>query len=156
MRYLDIDNRTVHFADESGLPLNHILILEPEVFAVSRVVVLLLSPRDRTFEFLHAEYDLNETTTVQVLLEQLPTLATDEVFREYTFSAISRKDDSVQLINCMSLEDCGLKESEMVIAVLDGYLVTDIVRLAAPLLANRKITKAVSIQGNECHLYEER
>jgi hypothetical protein len=149
MQFLDTGNRTVHFADESGLPLKHVRILESEEAAGSRVVVLLLSPKDRTFEFLHAEYELNETTTVQVLLEQLPTLATNEVFRDYSFSAIFRKTDNVQLINCMLLEDCGLEESEMVIAVLDGYLVPEIVGMAAPLLANRKITKAVSTQGNE-------
>lgn len=81
-------HRRISFADEKGLPLMHIRIMQgPQVH---RLVILILSPQDRTFEFVHVEYPLDTSTTVQVLLEQLPHLVAHPVFRQQTLGCLAK------------------------------------------------------------------
>lgn len=140
----DMQSRRVSFADDAGLPLQQVRLVEKQVSAFSRIVVLLLSPEDRVFEFLHAEFPLDDSTTVDVLLEQLPLIATNEVFNDKTFVAISRTKNNTQLENSAPLQDCSLDESELVLGVMEGFSVPDIAAFALPLLVNQKILKAVS------------
>jgi hypothetical protein len=135
-------SRRVKFADESGLALTQVRVLEP--VSVRRVVLLMMSPDDRTFEFLHAEYPLNNSTTVQVLMEQLPKLATNPVFQRQEFYCLSKTKSNDQLPKSWSLQDCDLEDSELLLGVLQGYSVPEMAAFALPLLVNGKIIKAVN------------
>jgi len=144
--FQDSLNRTVHFADDMGMDLVKVHAFEKPIAALSRLIILLLSPEQRTFEFLHAEYPLDETTTVQVLLEQLPLLATNKVFAPLEFCKLSRTKNNEELDTDALLSECQLEESELVLGVLKNYSIPQIATFAVPLLVNGKITKAVSFQ----------
>jgi hypothetical protein len=146
LSYFAATFRRVHFADEVGLALKQIHILEPHDAATSRIVVLLLSPKERVFEFLHAEYPRDPATTVQVLLEQIPEIATNPVFQTKTFSSISKTKNKAELRLWGPLQDCDLEESELVLGILEGFTANDIANFALPLLVNGKIIKAVSFR----------
>jgi len=136
-------NRKIRFADEEGQPLTKEYLLQREANYASRIVVMLLSPKDRKFEFLHAEYPVDESTTVQVLLEQVPSLATNEAFRGKTFNALLQTETSRQLDNNLALQDYGLKESEIVLGIPDDFTVANMTKMAVPLLLNKKLMKTV-------------
>jgi hypothetical protein len=74
--------RRVRFADDHGLPLLNVVHLDPVMATEGRLVVLLLSPPERTFEFIQVEYPMDDSTTINDLVEQLPGLATNAVFQE--------------------------------------------------------------------------
>lgn len=137
------ENRKLRFADELGKPLTKEHIIEREANYASRIVVMLLSPRDRKFEFLHAEYPLDESTTVQVLLEQVPLLATNDAFRTKKFNALLQTETSRQLDNALALQDYCFKESEIVLGIPDDFTVANMTKMAVPLLLNKKLMKTV-------------
>lgn len=134
--------RRVSFADEWGSPLNKIRVIDPP--AVKRVLLLLLSPSDRKFEFLNIEYPLDDNTTNQVILDQIPKLVANPVFRKQTFSCFARTCKNETLENNMLMGDCELAENELLLGVLEGYPVAEIGAFAVPLLLNGDIIKAVT------------
>jgi len=136
-------NRRIRFADEAGQELTKEYVIEREANYASRIVVMLLSPRDRKFEFLHAEYPLDESTTVQVLLEQVPLLATNDAFRTKKFNALLQTETSRQLDNNLALQDYCFKESEIVLGIPDDFTVANMTKMAVPLLLNKKLMKTV-------------
>ena len=140
--------KTIRFADEHGLPMETVYMLEgpDDPAAVGRVVVLLLKPEVRKFEFIHAEYRLNSRTSVSNLLEQLPGMASNEILTAQRYSSLfrSREGCSEELIGALSLQDCCLDKNEVIIGVMGGYSGQDIVNCALPLIYNDKISKAVS------------
>jgi hypothetical protein len=133
--------RRVSFADEWGSALGEIRIIAPP--ALRRAVVLLLSPPDRKFEFLNIEYPLDDTTTVQVVLDQIPKLASNPVFRHLTFSSVARTCKNEKLDNKVLMGECELADNELLLGILTGYPVTQIGAFAVPLLLNGDIIKAV-------------
>eukprot|EP00526_Cylindrotheca_closterium_P004054 CAMPEP_0113644914 /NCGR_PEP_ID=MMETSP0017_2-20120614/23648_1 /TAXON_ID=2856 /ORGANISM="Cylindrotheca closterium" /LENGTH=1158 /DNA_ID=CAMNT_0000556569 /DNA_START=241 /DNA_END=3717 /DNA_ORIENTATION=+ /assembly_acc=CAM_ASM_000147 len=137
------ENRKLRFADEVGKDLTKEYVIEREANYASRIVVMLLSPRDRKFEFLHAEYPLDESTTVQVLLEQVPLLATNDAFRTKKFNALLQTETSRQLDNNLALQDYCFKESEIVLGIPDDFTVANMTKMAVPLLLNKKLMKTV-------------
>jgi hypothetical protein len=137
------ENRKIRFADEAGQELTKEYVIEREANYASRIVVMLLSPRDRKFEFLHAEYPLDESTTVQVLLEQVPLLATNDAFRTKKFNALLQTETSRQLDNNLALQDYCFKESEIVLGIPDDFTVANMTKMAVPLLLNKKLMKTV-------------
>jgi hypothetical protein len=137
------ENRKIRFADEAGLQLVEEHLIHREANYASRIVVMLLSPKDRKFEFLHAEYPLDASTTVQVLLEQVPALATNDAFRSKTFNALLQTETSRQLDNNLALQDYSFKESEIVLGIPDDFTVANMTKMAVPLLLNKKLMKTV-------------
>ncbi|CAJ1935049.1 unnamed protein product [Cylindrotheca closterium] len=137
------ENRKLRFADEEGHALTKEHVIEREANYASRIVVMLLSPRDRKFEFLHAEYPLDASTTVQVLLEQVPLLATNDAFRTKKFNALLQTENSRQLDNALALQDYCFKESEIVLGIPDDFTVANMTKMAVPLLLNKKLMKTV-------------
>lgn len=135
-------NRRVSFADERGSPLKEIRFLEPPDYR--RMVLLLLSPNDRKFEFLHLEYPLDDNTTVQALVDQIPKLAANPVFRRFTFSCLARTSKNEKLDNNKLIGDYELAENELLLGILMGYAATEIGTCAVPLLLNGDIIKAVN------------
>jgi hypothetical protein len=136
-------SRKIRFADEHGAPLTEEFLIKREANYASRIVVMLLSPRERKFEFLHAEYPLDASTTVQVLLEQVPELATNEAFRTKKFTALLQTETSRQLDNKLALEDYTFKESEIVLGIPDDFTAGNMAKMAVPLLLNKKLMKTV-------------
>jgi hypothetical protein len=137
------ENRKIRFADEVGKQLAEEHLIHREANYASRIVVMLLSPKDRKFEFLHAEYPLDASTTVQVLLEQVPALATNDAFRSKTFNALLQTETSRQLDNNLALQDYSFKESEIVLGIPDDFTVANMTKMAVPLLLNKKLMKTV-------------
>eukprot|EP00934_Nitzschia_sp_Nitz4_P006633 Nitzschia sp. Nitz4//scaffold43_size134323//44542//45978//NITZ4_003293-RA/size134323-processed-gene-0.37-mRNA-1//-1//CDS//3329551930//6623//frame0 len=138
--------RRVSFADEKGFPLDQIRFLEAP--PSQRLVILALSPRDRTYEFVHLEYPTDPSTTVQVLLEQLPSLLVHKVFSQHKFAYLSRlKQRTGQpgpLDEQWPLARCPLEDGELVLGVLRGHIISEMTAFAMSLLRNKKIAKAVS------------
>ena len=134
--------RRVSFADEWGSPLKEVRVMEAP--PVRRLVLLLLSPEDRKFEFLHLEYPLDDSTTVQVVLEQLPKLVANPIFRQLSFSCLAKTSKNEKLDNMKSMADCDLADNELLIGILPGYSMNQIGGFAVPLLLNGDIIKAVS------------
>jgi hypothetical protein len=142
--FQDTITRTVRFADEEGKPLTQVHLIRSVRGLLSRVVVLLMSPSERIFEFLHVEYPLDDSTTVEVVLEQLPKICSNPVFRFKKFVTLSNTKNQELLDHEITMRDCHLAESELVLAVLDGYTVNEMASFALPLLLNGRIQKAVS------------
>ncbi|KAG7347944.1 hypothetical protein IV203_016649 [Nitzschia inconspicua] len=163
--------KRLSFADDHGLELEQTHLLDPPPETAGRIVVLLLNPLERIFEFLHIECPYDESTTVQVLVEQLPALATMHIFQYTRFIGLARissdtvgelspqdatkygnepstkseKDDPLPsfLDSALLLGNVGFRNFELVFAVPEQYSCTDIVMQAYPLLLNGTITKAL-------------
>lgn len=135
--------KTVSFSDKDGGPLHETRVIEPP--QVRRLVLLLLSPQDRKFEFLHLEYPLDDNTTVQVVVDQIPKLASNPLFRRFTFSCLAKTSKNEQLDNDALMGDCELREHELLLGVPMGYPVHQIGAFAVPLLLNGDIIKAVKL-----------
>jgi hypothetical protein len=142
--FQDTFTRSVRFADEEGKPLTQVHLIKTVRGLLSRVVVLLMSPSERVFEFLHAEYPQDDSTTVQVVLEQVPKICNNPVFRFKKFVTLSRTRNQEILENESTMNDSRLDEGELLLAILDGYNVNEMASFALPLLLNGRIQKAVS------------
>lgn len=134
--------RRVSFADERGVPLVEVRELDPPLY--QRMVLLLLSPNDRKFEFLHLEYPLDDNTTVQVVIDQVPKVSANPVFQRFTFSCLARTSRNEKLENNHLIGDCKLVENELLLGIPMGYAMTQIGACAVPLLLNGDIIKAVN------------
>eukprot|EP00339_Tiarina_fusa_P013825 CAMPEP_0117006000 /NCGR_PEP_ID=MMETSP0472-20121206/6385_1 /TAXON_ID=693140 ORGANISM="Tiarina fusus, Strain LIS" /NCGR_SAMPLE_ID=MMETSP0472 /ASSEMBLY_ACC=CAM_ASM_000603 /LENGTH=438 /DNA_ID=CAMNT_0004707341 /DNA_START=103 /DNA_END=1416 /DNA_ORIENTATION=+ len=141
--FQDTITRTIRFADEEGKPLTQVHLIKSVRGLLSRCVVLLMSPSERIFEFLHAEYPLDDSTTVEVVLEQLPKICSNPVFRFKNFVTLSKTKTQELLDPESTMRDCHLAESELLLAILDGYTVNEMASFALPLLLNGRIQKAV-------------
>jgi hypothetical protein len=139
--------KTIRFADEDGLPMETVYMLggPDDPAAVGRVVVLLLKPEVRKFEFIYAEYRLNSKTSVSNLLEQLPGMASHEILTAQTYSSLFRsREGCSELIGALPLQDCRLDKNEVIIGVMSGYSGQGIMKCALPLIYNDKLSKVVS------------
>lgn len=160
--------KRLSFADDHGLELERTRFLEPPPETSGRIVVLLLSPSERVFEFLHIECPYDETTTVQVLVEQLPALAAMDTFRYTKFIGLARIKSNVDadlredketceelrrsendnplptiLNSSLLLGNIGFRNCELVLAVPEKLSCSDVVVHAFPLLLNGTIMKAL-------------
>jgi len=139
---------TVRFADDHGgaLELVHwtITMYSEEENDWARAIVLLLSPKKKKFEFLHVSYNLYDKTSVMDVLNQLPQIATDDALKEQKYVGLLRKEGGRELINTVSIQSYYLKKNEILVAVVDGHYGKGMLRMALPLLENRKIMKAVT------------
>jgi hypothetical protein len=159
--------RVVRFADEEGLPMEDIchLMKEDEDGVMDRnhyeeLIVLILSPHDRKFEFLHIGYfpqanieEMRRATTVEGLLKDLPRMATDPLFQHATFDALYRSTPPTteggqavaQVIPAsdLLLRDCYFRENETVIATMVGSCQDEVLRGVGPLLENAGLMKRV-------------
>lgn len=141
-------NLYVRFADEHGQELERvhwtITMYSEEENDWVRAIVLLLSPRKKKFEFLHISYNVYDKNTVGDVLDQLPDIATDESLKSQKYVGLVRKEGGRELINTVSIQSYCLKKNEILVAVVDGHYGKAMLRMAKPLLENRKIMKTVS------------
>jgi hypothetical protein len=139
--------RSIRFADEQGLPMVRVHHLgdNDDPLAVNRLVILLLSPSDKKFEFAHVEYRLRAEATVADLLQQLPAFATSELFTTMEFESLYRTQcEDPKLDSSTLLHDIGFGKHEVMVPIRKGFSGEDIVKCAVPLLLNKRIIKGVS------------
>jgi hypothetical protein len=137
----------VRFADEVGDELEKIhwtltMYSEEETNWI-RIIILLLCPSKKKFEFLHVSFDKFEKTSISDILGQLPGLATDQALREQSYIGLIRKEGERELINKVSIQSYHLRKDEVLIAVVEGHYSKGIVRMAQPLVENNRILRAV-------------
>mmetsp|Transcript_25590 Transcript_25590/g.37802 ORF Transcript_25590/g.37802 Transcript_25590/m.37802 type:complete len:478 (-) Transcript_25590:742-2175(-) len=146
-------NLSVKFADECGkdLELIHytITLYSEEENDWVRTIILLLSPRQKMFEFLHVSYNVCDKTSIADILEQLPDLATDSALKEQRYVGLLRQEGERELINTVSIQSYGLCKDEIIVAVVAGHHGKAIMRMAKPLLENKRIVKAVKRAKNK-------
>jgi hypothetical protein len=140
--------RFVRFADDHGEKLE-IVYWTPTMYSVEendwvRLIILLLCPRKKMFEFLHVSYNIYDKTNIGDIVKQLPTIATDEALKCQRYVGLVRRDGERELINSVCIQSYKMKRKEMLIAVVDGFVGKSILRLAKPLLADKKMVKMVS------------
>jgi hypothetical protein len=166
-----LPKKRLSFADEHGFELEQTRVLDPPAETTGRIVILLLSPSERVFEFLHVECPYDEFTTVQVLVEQLQALATMHSLRYTKFIGLARVKSNVKgtsisqegeeneresvtdeedanplptlLDSSMLLGEVGFRNCELVLAIPDKLSCSEVVTHAYPLLLNGTIMKAL-------------
>lgn len=116
--------------------------LEPE--ACIRLVILLLHPIERKFEFVHCEYDNMEPdnrVSVRDCLSQLASMASNPVLQNLHFTALCWNDK--EMINCMTLQDFDLQEGELLVAIPEGHHPKEVLQQAANVLSNKGLQRMV-------------
>jgi hypothetical protein len=142
----DQKSRVIRFADEVGKPLADYCLIggKDDPHATGRIVIMLLSPQERKFEFIHAEFLRREKTTVAHVLYQVPKIATNVLFQSKTFINLCRtRQGNTDLDNNQILQDYDMEDSELLIGVLEGFTGKEMAQSALPLLLNGRITQAV-------------
>lgn len=139
--------RNLRWADEHGgeLEIHHwtLTMYSEEENDWMRAIVLLLSPKKKKFEFLHISYNLLERTSIKDILMQLPEISTDEALKEQRYVGLIRRKGGRELINTVSIQSYYLEKNEVLVGVVEGHHGKAISRMAEPLLANKKIMRAV-------------
>ena len=138
--------RTIKFADESNLPLVQCRVInsKDDPYAAKKVIMMLLCPKERKFEFLQAEYRVRERTSVADVVEQIPCIANNPLFRNMSFTKLIRaKDGTSELENTRQFQEYELEDGELLIAIVEGYTSAEMSKHALPLLLNGKISEAV-------------
>jgi len=137
----------VRFADECGRELELVYwtltLYSEEENDWLRAIILLLSPRKKMFEFLHVSYNICDKTSISDILEQLRGIATDEALKEQSYVGLLRNEGGRELINSVSIQSYYLSKDEMLIAVVEGYHGSSMMRMAKPIMGNKRIMKAV-------------
>lgn len=147
--------RSIRFADEEGKAMETVHLVERQQgyrddSNLRRILVLLLLPKEKKFEFLHAEYSLNARVSVSVLLKQFPDMATDPIVASQKYTRLCRAGGGAELINALAIQDYGLEQDEILIAVVKGYTSKETNRMAKTLVENQQILKAVSTEVHYC------
>jgi hypothetical protein len=161
--------KRLSFADDHGQPLVLVRQLQPHAETAGRLVVLLMDPSEQTFEFILLAYPMDQSTTAQVLVEQLPMLATKTIFQYTRYIGLSRIDRNNADVNGIEdgdapdsssnsvtrspaptildphtpLGNVGFQYCELVLAVPHGSTSEEMIICAFPLLLNGTITKAL-------------
>lgn len=138
----DPQERMIRWTDEEdGHSLAVIYTLPFMIPAFLRFVVLLLHPDKRKFEFLHFECSTEDKIKISDILVQIPRFACSRLFRHRRYVALCRRD--MELINLLSVEDCNIREGDILAAVPDGFTPRDIMTHAHQLLSSKPLRRAV-------------
>lgn len=141
-------NLSVHFADTLGKELVEVhytqTMYSEEDLDWTRTIVLLLSPKKKKFEFLHISYNHFEKNPITTVLQQLPTMATDKAMQQQNYTGLIRAEACRELINTVAIQSYDLKKDELLVAVVEGVYGKRLMKMAKPLIENKKIIRAVS------------
>lgn len=139
--------RTIRFADEEGLAIETVYFTdrdEEEDDGLSRIVVLLLSPKRKRFEFLHLQYEQEKRTQLSEACKQFGEMASDPTFITKQYIGLCRPSRNGQeLINSLALQDYDMEKDEILVAIPLGMSSKQIVKLSQPLLSDRNVLKTV-------------
>lgn len=140
--------KSIRFADEEGEVMETVHLVENgdehDDTDFKRMLILLLLPKGKKFEFLHAQYRVEARVSVSVLLEQLPSMATDPLIACQRYIRLCRAEGRGELINALAIQDYALEQDEVLIAVVQGYTGKETSRIAKTLVENSHILRAVS------------
>ena len=141
-------NLTVRFADDAGKDLTtthytETMYSEDDLDWV-RCIILLLSPKKKKFEFIHISYNQYDKSTIASILDQLPGLATDPALKAQEYAGLIRAEACRELINTVPVQSYHLKRDELLVAVIKGVYGKTLMKMAKPLIENKKILRAVS------------
>ena len=153
--------RSICFADEVGKPMEEVHLVERRDSddrsnvsydpTLQRLLVLFLCPEEKKFEFVHAEYSTQQSrVAVSSLLEQVTKFVTDLTIRKKQYVRLCTAD-GIELINALSIQEYGLKDDEVVVAVLQGYTGATMHTMAKGLIQNEEILKAVKQTNRSEH-----
>lgn len=141
--------RTIRFADEEGKAIQTVHVterVEDEGIDGNRVIVLLLCPKKKRFEFLHVQYGWEERTQLSEAFKQFPHMASDPCFINQHYVGICRPwRGGQELINSLALQDYDMHPDEILVAIPSGMKSKQIMKLSKPLLSNKNVIKTVSI-----------
>ena len=113
---------------------------EQEAFL--RILILLLDPKSKKFEFLHVEIDTSKRLTVSDTLKQLPLLSTNEILSKLEYSVLCM--NQTEFIKILPLEHYNLIDGDVLLAIPKGESVRRVKRDGASFLQLRKITKTMT------------
>ena len=133
--------RSIRWADDEGrkLVVRHVVqILKP---LNVRVVILMLNPAEKTFEFVQCEFHSDERLTVCDLLVQLPFMASMESLKKQRYAALYRGER--EMVNIISIQDYDIVEGEILVAVSSTANPKQAIAAAAALLLQRSLLRAV-------------
>lgn len=143
--------RTIRFADEEGYALRTVYITErdkddaDEHLYHMRIIVLLLNPKKKQFEFLHLTTPREERTHLSEAIKLFPDLASDASFTKQKYVGLCRPlKEGQELINSLCVQDYDLDRDEILVAIPAGMTGKQIVKISQPLLKDRNVQKMVS------------
>lgn len=138
--------RLIRFADEQGLPIEKIYQIGDmsHLGTMGRIIVLLVDPLVKKFEFLQGEYSTHAGTTVADLLRQLPSFAVEERFAKMEYDSLYGTNNGPrELKSTDRLDQLDLAKREITVAVARGVCGIELVHDAGPILRNDEINRAV-------------
>jgi hypothetical protein len=139
--------KRLRFADEEGKAMETVHFVDCDEYedpVYRRVLILLLLPKQRKYEFVHAEYSIESQLTVSQLLEMLPGLASDTQIRKQQYSGLCRAAGGNELINALAIQSFDLSPDEILLGIPNGYSGEVMCDMARALVENEKILRAVS------------
>ena len=145
--------RVVTWADNTGGKLEDIRVIPPRDVSgfdssdSKRLIILLLSPSHRKYEFICCEFPLTKMgddkrikLTVRDLLEQLPNMASHELLKRQSYVAICRRDNT-ELINAMPIQNYELGNFEMLWAVPKHHSSKQLAPMVKFVLSNKGLLR---------------
>lgn len=109
-----------------------------------QVVLLLLDPNSRRFELLQLEFDSNKALVSDVV-RQVQSSATEDTLRNLSYGGVCDQD-GVEMIQSLKLSNF-CEGNEIVMAIPKGMSGSDTLKLAQPILSDRKVADMVSYFG---------
>jgi hypothetical protein len=123
--------------------------VETEV-ATFKIFILLVAPRNKIFEIIQVFYPPLETT-VQLLLDSIPSNATEPVLGSQTYVGLCRKNGqhlhadmlaSAAALDSDTYNECAkIVRGEILVAIPKGYSALFCSRIAEPILSNPRVVK---------------
>jgi hypothetical protein len=142
--------RTIRFADEEGRELQTTYITErdkddaDEHLYHMRIIVLLLNPKKKQFEFLHLTTPRDDRTHLSEAIKLFPDLASDSSFTKQKYVGLCRPTKGGQeLINSLCVQDYDLDRDEILVAIPSGMKGKTIVKISEPLVNDGNVKKMV-------------
>lgn len=133
--------KSIQWADRAGKELDATFFIPYENEAMVRIIVMLLSPENRKFEFLHCEFFTEKRVSVADVLKQLPKFATNEVLSKERFGTLCV--NHTECINMLSLQEYNLIDGDILVAIPSTCDLKASKAEAAALLENKLLRKAL-------------
>jgi hypothetical protein len=109
-----------------------------------RLVILLLHPDELKFEFVHAEYDTDDTRlTVSSVLRQLSGMATNATLKQLKWGALVMRETQQEMITCLTLQEYSLHDGSMLVAVPAGHVPRLVLQQACFFLTDKVLRRVV-------------
>ena len=149
----------VRFADACGEALEDVhytqtMYTHETMSYMSQVIVLLLNPKQKKFEFIHMAYDPYQKMPIAQIMAKLPQICTHKSLADQTYVGLCRvAANGRELINTVSIQGYELDKDEVLVAIIKGSSAKYTMEMASPLLSNRRILKAVSTIDRSVHSF---